>query len=72
MKVSELILALEEFKRAHGDLEVEYYGFNGRCSADEARLSFRRNLKSRERIPRFADPIYDMPSAVGEEVCRIC
>lgn len=65
MKVSELILALEEFKRAHGDLEVEYYGFNGRCSADEARQI---SLKLLYKAPDFLD----MPSAVGEEVCRIC
>ena len=68
MKISDLILELENFKSINGDLEVERYGINGRSNIPSPRLKFKKLLSKRENREDFWSD-WEPKDKKGDAVC---
>jgi hypothetical protein len=53
MKISTLIVLLQEMQEVHGDLDVETMVGGRRCTLKEPKLAYRYILKPRESAHRF-------------------
>jgi hypothetical protein len=71
MNISELIAALTEIQREHGDLAAEDTRWDGeRCDARQPQVAYRRILVGRQSKPRFYES-YEPQELRGEKVCRL-
>ncbi|MCK9504743.1 MAG: hypothetical protein M0Q95_11245 [Porticoccaceae bacterium] len=72
MKISEMIFALEQIQKEHGDLDVETLCWdNRRIEARPPRVDYRAILTPRESKARFASYFGSEESRKGDKVCRL-